>query len=132
MEPWDGWELGRAIVAFSALLYAGIWVQLTLMHWAAGFRRWEMLPPVFVTPVIVLCALLGVAMRDGVLGWIAVAALAVGAIEGLAGLFFHLRGAMYQVGGLTLRNLMAGPPPVLPVAYSLAGVLGLLGMLWDA
>jgi hypothetical protein len=132
MDAWNGWELGRAIVAFSALLYAGIWLQLTLMHWAAGFRRWEMLPPVFVTPVIVLLALVGVAAREGVTGWIAVAALAVGTLEGLGGLFFHLKGALSQVGGLTVRNLMAGPPPVLPLAYSLTGVLGLIGLLWDA
>jgi hypothetical protein len=37
-----------------------------------------------------------------------------------------------QVGGFTLRNLVAGPPPVLPLAYSLIGVVGLLGLFWDA
>jgi hypothetical protein len=133
MEAWDGWELGRAIVAFSALLYAGVWAQLSLMHWRAAFRRWEMYAPVFATPMFVLGILLGVLDREGLLGWVALIALAVGILEGLAGLYFHLRGVAYQVGGLfSIRNLMAGPPPVLPLAYSLVGVFGLMGLLWDA
>jgi hypothetical protein len=37
-----------------------------------------------------------------------------------------------QVGGASVRNLVAGPPPVLPVAYALANTLGLIGMLWHA
>jgi hypothetical protein len=37
------------------------------------------------------------------------------------------------VGGLfSLRNMMAGPPPVLPLAYALTGVLGIIGLMWDA
>ncbi len=28
-----------------------------------------------------------------------------------------------------MRNLLSGPPPVLPVAYSLIGVVGLTGLL---
>ncbi|MEX1021609.1 MAG: hypothetical protein WD058_00545 [Dehalococcoidia bacterium] len=133
MDAWDGWELGRAVLAFSALLYAGIWVQLTLMHWAAAFRRWEMVPPVVVTPLIVVAILIGLVARDGVLGWIAVGALAVGVVEGMAGLFFHLKGIASQVGALrSMRNYLAGPPPMLPVAYALTGVLGLIGVFWDA
>jgi hypothetical protein len=124
--------LGRLVVAFSALLYAGIWVQLSLFHWAAAFRRWEMMPPVVVTPLIVVVVLLGVVARDNVLGWIAFAGLTLGVVEGLAGLLFHLQGSLAQIGGPTLRNVMAGPPPVLPVAYSLAGVLGLIGLLSNA
>lgn len=133
MSPWDGWETGRIVVALAALMYAGTWLQLTLMHWAAAFRRWQMIVPVLATPVLVIAALGGVAMRDGILGWLAVGALGLGVIEGLVGLFFHLQGAAAQVGGLgSARNFLVGPPPVLPLAYSLMGVLGLVGMLWNA
>ena len=132
MEIWAGWELGRAILAFSAALYAGVWAQLSLFHWAGAFRRWEMYPPVLITPVIIICILLGVVARDGVLGWIALGALAAGVLEGLVGFFYHEKAMLAQVSGLSLRNLMAGPPPVLPLAYSLTGVLGLIGLLWDA
>ena len=131
MDAWEGWELGRAVLAFSALLYAGVWAQLTLYHWGGAFRRWEMIPPVFVTPMVIVCILLGVASRDSVLGWLALGALAVGVVEGAAGIFLHGKTALSQVSGLSLRNLMAGPPPILPLAYSLAGVLGILGLVWD-
>jgi hypothetical protein len=131
LESWDGWELGRGVLAFSAALYACIWLQLSLFHWAGAFRKWEMYPPVFVTPLIILCILLGVVARDGVLGWVALGALVVGILEGLAGFYLHERAALAQVSGLSVRNLMAGPPPVLPLAYSLAGVLGLMGLLWN-
>jgi hypothetical protein len=132
MDGWEGWELGRVIVAFAAVLYLGVWAQLTLFHWAGAFRRWEMIPPVLVTPIIAVLALLGVVSRDGVLGWLALGGLAVGVLEGVIGLLLHGRAMVAQVGGPTLRNMMAGPPPVLPLAYSLVGVLGLLGLVWDA
>lgn len=129
MENWDGWETGRVVLVLAAILYAGIWVQLTLYHWGAAFRHPAMIAPVAVTPLIVIAALLGVVDGDGVLAWIAAAALAIGVLEGLAGEYFHLRGTGYMVGGFTLRNLIVGPPPLLPIAYSLAGVLGLAGLL---
>jgi len=132
MEPWGDDNLGRAILAFSIVLLAGVWVQLTLFHWGGAFRRREMIAPVLATPVVIACASLGLIDRDGVLGWLALAALAIGVLEGLAGFYFHSQAMLTQVGGLNVRNLIAGPPPVLPVAYSLAGLLGLVGLLWHA
>src|SRR3990170_8455471 len=101
------------------------------MHWAGAFRRWEMYGPVLFTPVVILCLLLGAVSRDSVLGWIALIGAAAGIVEGLVGFVLHERAMLAQVSGLSLRNLMAGPPPVLPLAYSLTGVLGLMGLLWD-
>lgn len=131
MSDWQAWELGRIVLTAAAVLYAGIWVQVTLFHWGAAFASKAMWAPVIMTPLIVVAALLGVADR-GAFGWIAVAALGVGAVDGVYGLYRHLRGDISQIGGLTVRNLIAGPPPVLPLAYSLIGVVGLLGVLWDA
>jgi hypothetical protein len=133
MEPWDGWETGRAVLALSAVMYLGIWLQVSAMHWAAAFRRWQMWAPVFATPAFALAALLGVLSRDGPLGYIAAVGLLGGVGEGLLGTFFHLQGVNYQVGGLlSMRNLVVGPPPILPVAYALIGVAGLVGLLWNA
>lgn len=131
MDAWDGWELGRAIVASSAVLYAGMWLQLTLMHWGAAFRRWEMIPPVIYAPLIVAACALAVWSREGFLGWLAAVILVGGVLEGLAGTFFHVRGMVAQVGGFSMRNAIAGPPPVLPLAFALVGVLGLIGLFWD-
>ena len=133
MDPWDGWETGRVILALTAVFYLGIWVQLTLMHWGGAFKRKPMWVPVFATPLFAASAVLGLLTRDAPWGWIALGLLGAGIVEGLAGLFFHLQGIGYQIGGLaSLRNLISGPPPVLPVAFSLIGVMGVLGLVWGA
>jgi hypothetical protein len=133
MEPWDGWETGRVVLAVSVLLYLGVWMQLSAMHWAAAFRRWQMWAPVAVTPLFVMAAAIGLIERSGAPGYIAALGLAGGVVEGLLGAFFHLQGVSYQVGGLfSVRNLVVGPPPLLPVAYSFVGVFGLVGLLWGA
>lgn len=118
------------VLAASAVLYAGIWVQVTLLHWGGAFAARAMWAPVLMTPPIVLAAALGIADRS-TFGWVAAAALAIGALDGLYGVYRHLRGVASHIGGLTVRNLIAGPPFVLPLAYSLVGVLGLIGLFWD-
>jgi hypothetical protein len=132
MHPWEGFELGRVILAFSAVMYAGIWIQVALFHRAGAFKHWAMYVPVIFTPLIIGAALAGVVQRHGVWGWVAVGALAFGVLDGLAGLYYHLRGVRSQIGGFTVRNFLSGPPPILPVAYSLTGLLGMLGLFWNA
>jgi hypothetical protein len=132
MSEWDGWGLDRAVLVFAALMYAGIWVQVTLFHWAGAFKRIAMWGPVILTPVIVVGILIGVVVRDSPWGWIAAGVLAFGIIDGAVGLFYHLKGVTSQIGGFSLRNAMSGPPPVMPVAYSMVGVLGMIGLLWHA
>ena len=131
MSEWDAWELGRVVLSAAAVMYAGVWVQVTLYHWGAAFSAKAMWAPVLMTPVIVVAAVLGVIDRSA-FGWVAVVALAIGAVDGLYGLYRHVRGDVAQIGGLTVRNLIGGPPPALPLAYSLIGVVGLLGVFWDA
>ncbi len=129
MSPWNGWELGRTVLLLSAVMYTGIWIQLSLFHRAGAFKHWAMYVPVIVTPLFVAGAVLGIAVRDGVWGWIAVGLLVAATLEGLAGLYYHLRGIASQIGGFSMRNLLSGPPPVLPLAYSLIGLVGLAGLL---
>jgi hypothetical protein len=132
MAAWNGWQIDRGVLAFSALMYSGIWVQVSLFHRAGAFKKLVMWAPVLLTPLIIGGTLAGVARRDGAWGWIAATFLATGVLNGLIGLYYHLRGVMLQVGGFTVRNFMAGPPPVLPLAYSLIGILGLMALLWNA
>jgi hypothetical protein len=132
LSDWNAWELGRIVLATAAVMYAGIWAQVTLFHWGAAFASRAMWAPVIMTPFIVLAAALAVVTRQDPWGWVAVVALGIGVLDGLYGLYRHLRGTISQIGGFALRNLIAGPPPVLPLAYSLIGVVGLLGLLWDA
>ncbi|MDP8958168.1 MAG: hypothetical protein M3N51_02980 [Actinomycetota bacterium] len=132
MAEWEGWALDRAVLAFSALMYAGIWVQVSLFHWAGGFKKLAMWGPVLATPLIIGGMVAGVVTRAGAWGWVAAILLALGVLDGLIGLYYHLRGVVSQIGGFSMRNLLSGPPPVLPLAYALIGVLGLGGLLWNA
>jgi hypothetical protein len=86
--------------------------------------------PVVFTPLVIGGALAGVVERAGIWGWVALATLAVGVLGGLAGFYYHVRGIYKQVGGVTMRNVLSGPPPMLPLAYSLIGLLGLIALLF--
>jgi len=127
---WVGWELGRAVLVLTGVLFVGIWVQVSLMHWAGGFKHLAMWGPVVTTPLFAAAALAGVVTRAGAFGWGVVVLMAIAVLEGLVGLAFHLLGIRGQIGGFSLRNLLSGPPPMLPVAYALIGALGLIGVMW--
>lgn len=132
MSAWAGWDLDRAVLLFTAVAYVLIWIQLSLYHWAGAFKHVAMWGPVLATPLVVLGALLGAFVRDGAWGWIALGLLVFGILEGMGGVYFHLRGVASQIGGLTTRNLLSGPPPLLPVAYTAIGVLGVGALVWNA
>lgn len=132
MAAWHGWDLDRAILVFTGVAYLVIWVQLSLYHWAGGFKHLAMWGPVLSTPLVVGGAILGAVARDGVWGWIALALLTLGVLEGLLGLYFHVQGIRAQIGGFSIRNLLSGPPPLLPVAYAAVGVLGAGALVWNA
>jgi hypothetical protein len=132
MAAWDGWDLDRAVLLFTAVAYVAIWVQLSLFHWAGGFKHWAMWGPVLATPLVIAGAVVGALERDSAWGWVALGLLAFGVLDGLAGVYYHLRGITSQIGGFTTRNVLSGPPPLLPVAYAAMGVLGLGALLWNA
>ena len=88
--------------------------------------------PVLMTPAVVAGALIGALARDGVWGWIALVLLAVAVADGLVGVVLHARGVGYQIGGFSLRNLVAGPPVMLALAYAAIGVLGVGALVWNA
>jgi hypothetical protein len=128
---WNGFELGRAVLVLAAILFVCIWLQVTLLHWAGGFRHWAMWGPVLATPGFAAVALVGVVTRTGAFGWVVAGVMVVAVLEGLLGVGYHLLGIRAQIGGFSLRNVMSGPPPLLPLAYALIGLLGLAGVMWD-
>jgi hypothetical protein len=132
VESWRGWGLDRAVLLFTAVAYLVVWVQLSLYHWAGGFKRLAMWGPVLATPPIAAGAVVGAVTREGVWGWVALALLAFGVLDGLLGLYLHLSGLRAQIGGFSTRNLLSGPPPMLPLAYAAMGVLGIGALVWNA
>jgi hypothetical protein len=132
MEAWDAWPFARLYMLLVALAFVVIGLQVLLFHWRAGFRRWTMYGPVLLAPVIVVAGVVGALQRDGPLGWIVLSVFALGILDGLVGTVEHLRGIARRIGGFSLRNLMSGPPPLLPVAFTALALTGALALVWEA
>ncbi|HEX2110226.1 MAG TPA: hypothetical protein VHF67_01620 [Gaiellaceae bacterium] len=132
MEAWDAWPFARLYMLLVALAFVVIGVQVLLFHWRAGFRRRTMYGPVLLAPVIVVAGVVGALQRDGPLGWIVLSVFALGIFDGLVGIVEHLRGIARRIGGFSLRNLMSGPPPLLPVAFTALALTGVLALVWEA
>ena len=103
-----------------------------LFHWRAAFRSKAMYGPVVMAPIIAAAGVAAAVARNDVIGWTAVAIFAIGFIDGLIGLALHLRGIAVRVGGFTARNLTAGPPPLLPLAFAALALTGGLAVVWQA
>jgi hypothetical protein len=132
MDAWDGWPFARLYMLLVALAFLVIGLQVLLFHWRAGFRRLTMYGPVLLAPVLVLAGVVGAIQRDGLLGWVVLAVFALGVLDGIIGIAEHLRGISRRIGGFSLRNLMSGPPPLLPVAFMALALTGVLALVWDA
>jgi hypothetical protein len=132
MDAWDGWPFARVYLLLVALGFTLVGAQVFLFHWRAAFHRVTMYGPVLLAPVIVLAGIVGAVQRDGWLGWAALAVFALGILEGAIGVFEHVRGITARIGGFSLRNVISGPPPLLPVTFAALALTGALALLWEA
>ncbi len=88
--------------------------------------------PVLLAPIIVLAGIAAAITRDGLIGWAALGIFGFGFLEGLIGFVLHLRGIAERIGGFSLRNILAGPPALLPMAYGALALTGGLAIIWKA
>lgn len=131
MNAWDGWPYSRAYLLLVALAFVVIGVQVFLLHWRAAFKSKTMYGPVVLAPLAAVAGVVGALTRTGAVGWAVATLFGLAALEGVVGTFFHLQGVARRVGGFTLRNLVAGPPFLLPVAFGSLGVTGALAVMWQ-
>lgn len=132
MDPWDGWPYARLYLLLVAVAFLVVGGQVFLFHWRAAFRSKSMYGPVVLAPIIAAAGVAAAITRNDVVGWTAAAIFTVGFVEGLIGLVLHLRGVAQRVGGFTLRNVVAGPPFLLPLAFGALGLTGALAVVWQA
>lgn len=132
MDPWDGWPFARLYLLLVAVAFLVVGAQVFLFHWRAAFRARAMYGPVIMAPVIAAAGVAAAIVRNDVIGWTAAAIFAVGFVDGLIGLVLHLRGVGQRVGGFTLRNVVAGPPFLLPLAFGALALTGGLAVVWQA
>jgi hypothetical protein len=131
MDAWDGWPFARLYLLLVALAFLVVGAQVFLFHWRAAFRSKAMYGPVIMAPIIAAAGVATAVARNDVIGWTAVAIFAIGLLDGLIGLVLHLRGVAARVGGFTMRNLTAGPPPLLPLAFAALALTGGLAVVWQ-
>ena len=132
MDAWNGWPFARVYLLLVAVAFVVVGAQVFLFHWRAAFRARTMYLPVVAAPLIAVAGIGGAVTRENVWGWIVLAVFGVGVVDGLFGLVLHLRGTAARIGGFTLRNLTAGPPPLLPLAFAALALTGGLAVVWHA
>ena len=132
MDAWDGWDFQRFYVGFVGVAFALLGLQVLLFHWRAAFKKWTMYGPVLLAPLLAAAGIVGALSRDGWLGWAVLVVFALGVFDGLIGIYEHGRGIAERIGGFSLRNLVAGPPILLPVMFTALASSGALAVLWGA
>jgi hypothetical protein len=132
MDGWEGWDFQRFYLLFVGAAFLLLGVQVFLFHWRAAFSKRTMYLPVLAAPLLAVAAIVAAITREGAIGWIAVAVFAVGVAGGLVGVFEHLRGIAGRIGGFTPRNLVAGPPPLLPATFAAVAFSAGLAVVWGA
>jgi hypothetical protein len=120
---------GRAQKLLSAATAASalpLGVEIYLNHYGGSFGNRWMWTPVLLSPALSAAGVAGVVSeRAARTALPALSALFVA--DGLAGVFFHLRGAYRKPGGFreATYNLVMGPPALAPGALTMVGALGL-------
>ncbi|MDA8235064.1 MAG: hypothetical protein M0Z31_09755 [Clostridia bacterium] len=130
MAFWEGWPTDRILMVFSGLAFVMISIQVGLFHYRGNFRHWVMWGPVLSSPLL---ALLALALGVWNVYWLRVAfavLLAVELVAATIGFILHVRGIMLRVGGWKLRNVLTGPPVMMPLMLAAISLLGFIAIYW--
>jgi hypothetical protein len=101
-------------------------VEIYMNHYGGSFGNKWMWTPVFLSPALSAAGVAGVASERA--ARTALPALsAVFLLDGLAGIYFHVRGAYRKPGGFkeATYNLVMGPPALAPGALAMVGGIGM-------
>lgn len=130
--PWEGWPFERVALLFTGLAFGMISVQVFLLHLGGAFHKWQMWVPVLYGPVLALVGIgLTVTMSREAAN-VGLVLFSIGLLGGIAGSYYHLRAIGHYIMGYTLRNYVAGPPPMLPMMFAAMSLFGMIAVLWAA
>jgi hypothetical protein len=116
-----------ALTAFSAV---GLGFEIYLEHYKGSFGDKWMWTPIFLTPPLTAAGVAGVFSEKHARTTLpAVSALYT--LDGLIGVYTHVRGVLRKPGGLQepTYNLVMGPPLLAPGSLALVGGMGLVAAL---
>jgi hypothetical protein len=129
MKALDDFRRGRAQRLLSAATAASalpLGVEIYVNHYGGSFGNKWMWTPVVLSPALAAAGVAGV-VSERAARTVLPALSAVFVLDGLAGLFFHLRGAYRKPGGFreATYNLVMGPPALAPGSLTMVGGIGL-------
>ncbi len=115
------------ITAFSALLSG---LEVAYEHYRSGFGLQVMYSPVILSPLLVIAGAWGALSRRVARTVLPIVSLLTLA-DGIAGVYFHVRGIARKPGGwrLPVVNIVMGPPLLAPLLFGVSGYLGLIASL---
>jgi hypothetical protein len=102
-------------------------VEIYMNHYAGSFGNKLMWAPVVLSPAVGAAGIAGVASERAARTWLPAFSAAY-ALDGVAGVYLHLRGVARKPGGLreASYNLIMGPPLLAPGSLVMVGGIGLL------
>jgi hypothetical protein len=120
----------RLLSGLTAASALPLGLEIYVNHYGGSFGNKWMWTPVVLSPALAAAGVAGVASERAATR-VLPAVSAVFFLDGLAGVFFHLRGAYRKPGGFrqATYNLVMGPPALAPGALTMVGGLGLAAAL---
>ncbi len=124
---------GRAQKLLSAATAASalpLGIEIYVNHYSGSFGNKWMWTPVALSPALSAAGVAGV-VSERAATTVLPALSTFYLLDGLAGVFFHLRGAARKPGGLreASYNLVTGPPALAPGALAMVGGIGVAAAL---
>jgi hypothetical protein len=129
-SAWGAVALDRLILLIVAIALGGVVVQTGILHYRGAFNTPVMYVPLTVPPASAICCAWSAVQPSAAIDATATLLLWITFFIGFVGLGMHLRGLDRQMGGLHVFgfNVLQGPPPLAPVAYSALAAAGLLAL----
>jgi hypothetical protein len=120
----------RKLSAAAALSALPMGVEIYTNHYGGSFGNKWMWTPVLLSPVLAAAGVGGV-ISERAARTVLPAVSGVYVADGLAGVFFHLRGIARKPGGFheASYNFVMGPPSMAPGSLVMIGAIGLMAAI---
>jgi hypothetical protein len=120
----------RTLSALTAVSAVGLGFEIYLEHYKGSFGDKWMWTPIALTPPLTAAGVAGVVSEKHARTTLP-AVSALYALDGLIGVWTHLRGVYRKPGGFheATYNLVMGPPLLAPGSLALVGGMGLVAAL---
>ena len=122
----------RLLSAATAVSALPLGAEIYVNHYGGSFGNRWMWTPVFLSPGLSAAGVAGVVSERAARTVLPAVSL-VFALDGMIGVYFHLRGIARKPGGFreASYNLVMGPPALAPGSLAMVGAIGLMASVMD-